>query len=384
MAPLGPETAGVEIELEYVSPTASGQFAQLLRHKLDNDGSLRHQTYNINGVPIVWSDPESVPSYFMPDDREFGVELVSDVYAVEDMRTALRNITPYLSHVPVTAASSIHFHVDVADTSWTVVQRVMRWAYHLEAVLFRLSCAGETHRGEMLYQGRNDNKPGPNDYRFTRPLSAPMGIHIAEKMPMRVGDGRDDNRALLAALRNAGGGGEVRPLINLDKLLNARSASEFVAAWGRMDLYWNIPGGERLEHYVPHRLHMVNPCAILRHGCLEWRLTDGRYAHMARMFDVILAIHRLASAGVEPTFEPMPLGREYDVDAGRVSDLLGVDVKPMWGHRWPGATVVADRLSHYGKFSVPSIEMKPVERINNMREMDKGGIDFALYRRKGR
>lgn len=375
-----PKTVGVEIELEYVSPTVSGQLQSVFKHAIYNDGSLRHRTYNVSGVPFYFPPGEKPPSYFEIDrPGEFGTELVSEIYSPDNMRVALRETAPYLAHVPHSPASSIHYHVDVGDNPWTVIQNVFTWAYHLEAVLFRLSCAGETHRGESQYRGKGDPVPCFNDYRFARPLSAPIGIHTVMQ------------RGAVMQREQPGGGiamelqqkqVNITPLVDVQRLLAANTASEMVSAWGRMDLYWNIPGRDRLEHYVPHRLHMVNPCAILRHGCLEWRLTDGRYEHMARMFDVIMAVHELAVAGKQPDFAPMILGREYGVDARWVSDLLGVDVAPMWGHRWPGPTEVANRPSHYARMDVPSLEVRGVEQINNTREVDNGTRNYVLYRRK--
>ncbi len=315
-----------------------------------DDGSVRGPTYTAGHLSVFPQHNElgrPILSAGMQAGPRYGLELVTRPYEYYEFLPLMDKAALVLSHLPQTSRTSVHIHVDVAGEPWTYVRNVLLWAHALEAILFRLSCGGGIHRGSREHEGT------PNDHRYARPLSSPIAIDWE---------------------------GTTKPLIVWNKLAKATTASEFVAAWGRLDLYWNAG----LAHYCPHRLHMLNLASVMRQGTLEWRLFDGLYEHLGSFARTVYAVHRLASEG-EPDFSYV-LGCDAAgpaVDHQWVSRLLDFDCEPMWGSNWQ--TACANKLlrSHYNDApSLPAFASRGVQTINNKRIVDSGSSDFALFTRR--
>jgi hypothetical protein len=319
-----------------------------LKFRVGDDGSLRDATYlagdSLAVFPEMDSHGRAILSVGMRPQRNFGLEIIIDPYPYSELQQLAQKIAHYLSCVPQNPRTSIHIHVDADGNTWKEVRRLLLWVRALEAVIFRVACGGDVHRGARAYNGE------PNDHRYARPLSAPIGVHTS--------------------------GGKVRPLIDWNGIKNATSASEMVAAWGRLDTYWN----NGFEHYMPHRLHMVNIASILRQGTIEWRVFDGLYRHFDQLLAVVYAVHQLAGAG-DPDFD-FPLGSEPKIDAEWVSRLLDTDVSQLWGNNWQKPCIRPTPLSHYNNAPVlASVHEINVRQISNGRVRDSGESNFVLYHR---
>lgn len=321
-----------------------------LEYTTHDDGSVRGITYNAGNLsvyPQYDNKGAAILSVGMQPGPRFGLELVTRPYEYGELLPLMDKAATVLSHLPQTSRTSVHIHVDVADQPWVYIRRVLLWAHALEAVLFRLACGGGVHRGARIHDG------ALNDHRYARPLSSSIAIDWS---------------------------GTVKPLIVWNKLINATTASEFVAAWGRLDLFWN--GG--IAHYCPHRLHMVNLASVLRQGTLEWRLFDGMYENLGNFARIVYAVHRLASQG-EPDFAYV-LGcdaLEPAIDHRWVSRLLDFDCEPMWGSNWQTACQDKALRSHYNDApSLPPFSARGVAQINNRRIVDSGNDDFSLFVRR--
>lgn len=309
-------TMGAEVEFENVAPTAFEGF-NALQYDLHDDGSTRTPTYTIGDtiavIPHTFRDNRQfVASGVIRNSHNYGMELVTRPMTIADALESggLALLSKHLKHIKSTVRTSIHIHIDVANRPWTYVQNAILWAHHLEAVLYRLAAGGRHHRGEY------------NDYKFCRPLSNPIGAFW----------GSNARKA--------------RPLILMDKINEAQSMTQLLAAWGRLD-HLSQP-----SHYIPHRLHMVNLASVLRQGTLEWRLFDALYQHLATFVEIVASVHSLAALGPPPTI-CYPLGSAPDLSMRDVSDMLQVDVSRLWGNRWqnmPEGTFIAP---HYDGGRVP-------------------------------
>jgi hypothetical protein len=311
-----------------------------------DDGSVRDTTYRAGTIPIYpeFDGDTPVLSAGMSPDRRYGLEIVVNPYAYAEFLDKMYKFQLYFDHVPQTPRTSIHIHVDVAGESWKYIRNVLLWAYALEAPIFRMACDGGTHRGERIFNGE------PNDHRYARPLSDPIGIES---------------------------NGRLVPLIDWTQLVEAETASEFVAAWGRFDIFWN-PG---IAHYCPHRLHMINLASVQRQGTLEWRVFDGIYGKIAYFAQLVYAIHDIASKG-EPDFAPMLLGSQPNIDAVWLSRLLNIDCEMLWGTQWPRPVRTHALRSHYPDAPrIPSTAEHPVNSIRVIRTNDNGSDNFPLFRR---
>jgi hypothetical protein len=342
-------TMGAELELARIGTLATEPLNSWLNFHLHNDGSLRDATYVAGNIPVYPqedADGRAILSAGMRAQSPYGLEIIINPYTYDELRTKAQKLAMYFGHVPQNPRTSIHIHVDISQEPWTYIRNVLLWVRALEAPLYRLACAGMEHRGCKRYQGE------PNDHKFARPLSAPIGVNW-------------DN-------------GGISPLIMWNRITNAHTASEFVSAWGRLDTYWR--GG--FEHYMPHRLHCINLSSVLRNGTLEWRLFDGLYAYFDVLVDLVYNVHRLAATNQMPDFD-FALGATPGVDADWMNNLLGMDVSMLWGEQWQKGCLRKSPLSHYPtQPTLHTFTERAVMQINNRRDMDTGRSDFPLFIRE--
>lgn len=335
---------GAEIEFAHLGRGTARAITWMNCHAHD-DGSVRSRTWLAGTIPVYPQfDPQDEPilSAGMQPDQRYGLELVTEPYAYEEMLSLMQKAEIFFGDVPQTSRTSVHFHVDVSGEPWSYIRNVVRWVRALEAPLFRLACGGKEHRGARVHNN------APNDHRYARPLSMPIGITWGRK---------------------------IAPLIDWNRLIDATTASEFASSWGRFDLFW----GGGLGHYCPHRLHMINFASVYRQGTLEWRIFDGLYGHLATLIQIVYGVHRLAQMGT-PDFDDMDLGTKPSIDAQWMSRLLDADCERLWGDNWQKACTVPMLLSHYN--DAPSLRTFtdiPVNRIRASHGVDDSGDNFPLY-----
>jgi hypothetical protein len=390
-------TMGLELELPGFSAVAYREVFSYIEHRWADDGSVREQTYVIDGLPIAFRQRDSRGQVVLPSgvgswEAGFtGAELVTEPYPYRELRPLAQRLAIDLQTLKAVPEASIHIHVDVADQPWAYVQNLLKIVAFLEAPLMRIAAGGRgSHRGTSQNRPRVSGRVAArrtyNDYRYARPLSDPIGVENQH--------------------------GDRIPLIDLDLLLGARSASEFYAAWGRLDLLCSS-ASSGLRHYVPHRLHMVNLYSVPRQGTFEWRLFDAVYQHLRVFLDVVAAIHVLAA--LEPAIDlrsilrqpyPMTLARMYMEQKGMAGsspeqvtqesyeirgrlealfqDALGkpVSLHSVWGPTWMAPTKEAARASHYESWSMATVSHQSVRRIvNSYGNTDDGSAGFILYHR---
>ncbi len=345
---ISPETTmGAEIEFSRIGTAATAGLENWLRFTTYNDGSLRNTTYVAGNLAIYpQEDARGNPilSLGMREQNPYGLEIVTSPYPYAEFLPLMQKAAQIFGHIPQNSRTSIHVHVDAAEETWQEVRNVLIWARALEAIIYRLAAAGGTHRGCRAYMGDS------NDHKFARPLSDPIGVHW---------------------------GSRVKPLIDWAMLTKATTASEFVAAWGRLDIHW----GGSLEHYVPHRLHMINIAPLLRLGTIEWRIFDGIYRYIDLFIELVYRIHQLANSGQMPDFA-FDLGTLPNVDAEWVSKLLNMDVGLLWGDNWQTGCLRRVPLSHYN--SQPHLHTfseVPVQHIIVSGMRDDGTDAFRLVAR---
>lgn len=295
------------------------------------------------------------------EGRDIGLEIVSPPMSRDTAMDFAQLTRTMLGHVPQTARTSIHVHVDVGNKPWTLIRDILAWGYHLEAVLYLLAAGGGKHRGNRY---EDEAQQVYNDYRFARPLSAPIGLHFA---------------------------GKIKPMFNIEEVLNARSWSELLAAWGRLD-YMTTHPEQRGNHYIPHRLSGVSIHSVVRQGTVEFRIWDGLYQRMPEIMQIVYRLYDLASGG-RPQFEPMPIRAEpYDLSPEWLADVLGPAAVRLAGmHRssyqhktsWPAPVRDVLKLSHYSEqrgFNMPSLNSVPVMRVEDNRGTpDDFSQDFVPF-----
>lgn len=327
-----------------------------LRYTLHDDGSIRSNTYRVGKDLAVYpqfaQDGTPILCHGMSASERFGLEVATHPYSYSEMLLTAEKLSQWFKLIPQTPRTAIHVHVDVAGESWKYIQNILRWVYALEAPIFRLSCAGACHRGERDYGGES------NDHRYARPLSNPIGITWGRRLG---------------------------PLILWNNLMQARTASEFVAAWGRLDLFWPGSGPLNLPHYCPHRLHMVNLASVPRQGTFEWRVFDGLYEFIPQIVQLVASVHRLADQG-EPDFAPILLGSDSAdrVELSWLSSLLDMDLSPLWGENWPKRCQMIHRRSHYNDApTLYDFDHEPLRKlVVSGRRVDDGSDSFVLFDRR--
>lgn len=354
---------GVEIEIKGASQSSIERLIPSdIGYEIHNDGSLRRgiEFYvRLDGfgvVDVIVEEGIDVPS-FIDTRRPAGFELVIHKGELSIIRDVLEVLSRKISHIDSDIYSSIHFHLDVKGKPWVFIRDVLKWSYYLEAILYRLSCAGRVHRGESIesngYSGYRSGYTysGPSNHRFARPLSNPIGA-IDED-------------------------GDALPLFDIENVLNSKSATEFLYRMGNLYYY---AGGTK---YIPHRLHSVNICPVLYQGSVEFRLFDSIYRYLPQMMDVCVAIFELAEnssleeKGIE---SPMVLGSEYEIGLEQVRSILNIDIpRGMWGERWVKGLVSNYPISHYGDFSLQQGRGRGSLIANNVDRLDTLDNSYSLF-----
>lgn len=341
-------TMGAELEFSKIGTAATVGLEKWLQFSTYNDGSLRDATYIAGNIAVYPQEDERgrpILSIGMREQNAYGLEIVTSPYPYAQFIPVMQKAAQFFGHIPQNSRASIHIHVDMLGETWREIRNVLIWAHALEAVIYRVASTGNIHRGCRSYQG------APNDHKFARPLSDPIGVYWHSR---------------------------VKPLIDWPRLVAAETASEFLSAWGRLDASWSIG----MEHYVPHRLHMVNLTALMRQGTLEWRVFDGIYRYVDIFVEFVYRIHRLANSGQMPDFV-FPLGSSPEVDATWVSKLLDMDVSLVWGDNWQKGCTVRTPLSHYSNQPhLHTFTDLPVQNIAVNGRRDTGENDFVLISRR--
>jgi len=355
-------TIGAELEIYGVSrrhlrnmldlPVLQGRLPSF---NIGDDGSLRGQTYTLGNVPIQpMSSKRSnkiLPSGAVPAEV-VGAELISEPTSYEKWLESAPLVAKLFGHLAVNPRSSIHTHTDFNGQSWRRIQNYISWFYHLEAPLYRLARMGQPqHRGVMYYEGT------PNDHRYARPLSNPIGIPLHRRS-------------------------SYVPCIDIAGVLSARSFSEMLAYWGRLDLYWN-----QLGHYCPHRLHGLNIVSLTRHGTIELRLFNGWARYFPQAIDITYGLYKLSENPVPKDFDPMPLGIHPKCTLTDIAGLLDMSpesLRPLWridGPReWVPGPEVRALAHHYSNdnsmwYKVDS--SNPVNMVvNSLGQRDIGSDNF--------
>lgn len=336
----GDTTFGVEVELESVAQNAFETLKPRFRFSIHDDGSTRGPTYTIGGgelsvIPQMDDKGRPITCSGMENGGQYGMELVT---YPETAKFILSESGPFLSahlkHIKKTGRTSIHLHVDVADRPWVYIKNTILWARYLEAILFRLASGGESHRGEQ------------NNYRFCRPLSNPIGAYWGQSRKMTG-------------------------LINWDLFLRSSTLSEMLFSWGRLD---QIAAQGRGQHYIGHRLHMVNLASVIRQGTLEWRLFDALYGNINQFVQLTMAVHLLGASGPPPDLTFADLGDAPDLTCDQVSEIVKMDVSPMWGYRWQNAPESDHPAPHYN-------ELRFAREDLIIQQLDDGTPNAVMFRR---
>lgn len=325
----------MEIEIPYVSNHLESSL-EFLAHNLHDDGSLRFTNYFVDDLPIVTRNQELLVHRSGFGAQGMGLEIVTSVYEADELLPILIRLRDLIQHIPTHPRASVHIHMDVTEKPWIFVKSLCLCFYHLEAVLYRLSACGEKHRGELSFNGEYQ------DHKYARPLSAPIATQFR---------------------------GRTKPLIDMKHLVGSKTATEFLASWGRLD----ITSG----HYIAQRLHGINICPVVYQGSVELRIFNGCYRFLPEMLLIAQTLYDLAGKG-DPLDMPLLLGGEYDVTAKDVCEIFNADLTSMWGKHWLRPIQDRNKLSHYRENTLVSGEIEPYR--NNRREIDDGSEDFVLYR----
>jgi len=354
-------TIGAELEIYGVSrrhlrnmldlPVLQGRLPSF---NIGDDGSLRGQTYTLGNIAIQPMSSKRnnklLPTGALPAEI-VGTELISDPTSYEEWVEYAPLVAKLFGHLAVNPRSSIHTHTDFRGQSWKRIQNYISWFYHLEAPLYRLARMGQPqHRGVLYYEGT------PNDHRYARPLSNPIGIPAHRRSSFV-------------------------PCIDIVGVLSARSFSEMIAYWGRLDMYWR-----NLGHYAPQRLHGLNIVSLMRHGTLELRLFNGWARYFPQAIDITYGLYKLSENPVPQGFEPMPLGSAPKFTLNDIAQLLDMNpesLRPLWridGPReWVSGPEVQALPHHYSNDNSMwyKIDSNPVNMItNSLGQRDTGLDDF--------
>lgn len=349
-------TYGVELEIPNVSRQTFDMLGSSVRYEVHDDGSIRDGVYDVCGLNIVPQRHKKTGAPVLPAEAKIvdrtGPEVVTRPYEIATLLDWAKEVKVAFGHLEPTPRASIHVHVDVGSKPWGYIQDLLRWYCWLEEPLYRLSGLGYPHRGQQDYNGNRQ------DYNYCRPITASIASYWGESHP--------------------------RPLISVTELLCATTASDMLAAWGRLDVFWN-----NLGHYVEHRLHGLNIVPIMRQGTVEWRIWNGVYRHLDMILKLIDRVHDLAETGAPPIYgAPFHLDTHTSALGSRkwtlstLCDILDLDVGKVWGSVWPDPVRRLDLVSHYNNLRIEPVKLVPVRRIRNNQDMlDTGGPEFVLYHR---
>lgn len=332
-------TIGIEVEFTQIPQQGFDGFDSGIKFTPHNDGSTRGPTFVLQGtnIPIILQRDQNnfIMCSGIQQQREYGMELVSDVHTLGHVKRNINKFVRHVRHINKDPKTSIHLHVDIADRPWTYTKNVILWARHLEAILYRLAAGGDEHRGSE------------NNYKFCRPLSNPIGAYAGVAM-------------------------KAIPLIDWKRFVQSTSLSEMLSAWGRLDWHCAV---DNLPHYIGHRLHSVNLISAVRQGTLEWRVFDALYGNLALFIAVVEGIHKLGASGPpDDRIQAYDLGDNADIECDQISELLGVDVAPIWGYKWQPKPKSDWPEPHYGAVRLPKDPLC-------MYKYDDGSDTCVIYRR---
>lgn len=367
-------TVGIEVEFDGIASEAANPVCtRYPGARVFDDRSSRGQVFLIDGVPIRPhkrqrgrggdDNPDNNNAHFVVPSgvtrgQNIGLEIVSspmDRDTAEDFASFCASL---YGHVPQTERTSIHVHVDVGNKPWRYIQNLLKWCYVLEAPLYKLATRYQTHRGCRL-RG--------NDYKYARPLSAPIALAFSK-------GGEYGSR------------GVVEPMINIEQVLNANSWTDLLAGWGRLD-YVNATE-MRGNHYLPHRLSGFNIHSIIRQGTFEWRLFDAVYEAMPEMLALVYKIHELAESPPPSNLKPMLVGDKPAISVDFIGDLLGAEQARVWAKTGPWPLAVHDRLRlhHYAErqnIVVPMLtHVSPITFEDKLGHSDNRSDAYVPYIRR--
>lgn len=349
MADILARTSGIEIEIPGVPPDGITEHVNRvsgLEFQYSDDGSVRGDVQTIDNIPILaLGKKKHLPNGYR-SGRAYGLELVSRPYSWAMWKERSPIVGEVLSRIPNDLAmnASIHVHIDTANLPWTFVRNLVKWYYKLEALVYRISALGMVHRG--VY----------NDYKFTRPLSAPICWY-------------DD--------------GTLMPIMNIGDVMAAKSASQLMKSWGRLDLSW----GE-IPHYCPQRLHVLNLVPLQTLGTTEVRAYNGEYRYLPFIIDFSFSMFNLA---MEQDADDYPhthlLGDAPELSEQHYSNLLQLDFGKIFRiTKWQRGIDDVLRSHHYNAYHTPSLDSR-MKRISTMsrhgeRDSDDDGTsEYCFFRR---
>lgn len=337
---------GMEVEFVGLSSQAAEVITTKYKCSVGDDGSTRTPTWFMGDIPV--HNPGKLRSTsVMPSGvrtgRSIGLEIITPPMEDETAYEFCQDIAFWYRDIRYDPRTSIHMHVGMEGRTWKEIRNLILWCAALEYPLYRMSAAGNTHRGET------------NSYKFCRPLSSPIYATFTDTLGHQ-------------------------PLVDIEALRNAKSASQMYAAWGRLDYF----SSERnLPHYSPHRLMGFNLYSTLRLGTFEWRIFDGRYRKIGYFYDLVKAVHALADEQEAPK-ECDTLKSSRHLSRDQVRDLFrGANfVDKLWGddsHVGPCRPKVESLVHHYSGITIPStkrVSLCPV-RSTSGRE-DTGAENFII------
>ena len=361
----------MEIEIPRVQRSFTNYVNNLspIRFAASDDGSIRQACYSVDGIPIVpTSRLYEIPSAMA---ENYGLELVSSPYPVDVWRKQAKKLSDVIGIIPPYGNSSIHVHMDIGNKPWKFIQELCGWFYALESVWYRLSGLGIRHRGEA------------NSYKYMRPLSCP--IHWVDEDAEPDDDDDDDNNRL-STRRRRERSGEYVPVINTLGLLNAKNASQFFAAYGRLDQRWG-----NIDHYCPQRLHGINIVSAMRQGTAELRIFNGVYRHLPTIIDICDKFYSLAEReSFRMIDKPYVLGVNPDDDMAKMIlfDLLQLEqskeLKDIWeATKWCKPPAVRNLIHHYRGWPKPEDTMvRQICTIGGAGSSDSGHDSFVPFVRR--
>lgn len=318
---------GIEIEVGKAYPSLLNKLrnATGLRLSCHDDGSIRENSYAWDGVPLFVSGKTRPP--IEAEHTFFGLEIITPILdeanALDFCRTAAR----IMEKIPTSRQASIHIHVDVRGRPWIDVKNIILAFAHFENYWYQLGGLGQDHRG--IY----------NNFMYCRPLRSPIAYPI------------DQN-----------GQTQLVPLFRLSDLREADTASQFAAAWGRLDLLWGEP-----VHYIPHRLHGINFASVMRQGSLEFRVFNAVYGQLERALTCVM------------TFVDAVLDGLIDLERPAYTQLKRAFGSVYWDQYKPVTLPDQDDLvmHHYRRRNLNFSARK--RRISNGFSIDDGSKDFSFY-----
>lgn len=355
---------GLEAELPEMHQAPSCLFSEF-PHEVADDGSIRANTYRIGDIPIVNSgkylrDLSLLTDGLLPERGGYiGVELAFEPLDFQNALELADRLKSVCASMPQSNEAAIHIHKGMENKSFREIQLVLKWTYYLEAILFSIAKGNyPLHRGMS------------NNFKYARPLSSPITWHEFEYgAPVQV------------------------PLLHIKKILEAKSFSEMLAYWGRLDYYWNQL--HRMRKWIPQRLAMISILPLAKIGTLEYRLWNACYESTKAFLHVVEAIHTLAEHGIEPDYYfdiPLVLGYQPDAqDMNHFKRVIEVAVEQNKAiefntilgsvRDWVKFNPQIAAFHHYKCVQAPKLQSTDDINLvyNNNAELDTMTPDFIVY-----